>query len=237
MKRAALSLLLICLLLSGCARPAAVSATVESAPVPAAETPRESLASPAEPLRLTRDVRPLGEGYVVYPRAEGSRAEEINEALYQAVASAAAGLEQAIFTDYRIEHNADGIYSVLLYVRDFNTDELLFLLPLNFSTRTGGLYALSDLFPGEDQGWRFLISELAGRYAEEAGITLLSGLLPAAADQAFYITSGDIVLTYRLYEVATYGAGCPELRVSLHALADYITEESPLYRVMEGSGV
>ena len=208
------------------------TATVEAAPTAAPEVSQNPDDTDGAPLEIARDVRPYGAGYIVYPRVFGQTAETINTAVCDAVAQRAREYAGAIFTRYRIEYNDDGIYSILISVHDFETDELLFLVPLTFDSITGERRRISDYLFDDTETWRTVLPDMITEQAELSNMTLLSDIAPITDEQDFYITNRYIVIVYRLYEVATYSAGSPEFRLPISELRQYIREGSALLRLL-----
>ncbi len=224
---------LLCVLLCACVCGCAIApedggpAIVQPAASPE-PTPAQTAETGGAPLSITRDVRALGDGYVVYPRVvSGGAADVINAGIYDAVAVCAKTLNAPVFTSYRIEYNGDGIFSVLMYINDFNTDQLLALVPLNFYAATGDSMYINDCFD-DSASWRAALAYMVQEQATASGYTLLGDVLPISDEQGFYFTGGYIVLVYRLYEIATYDAGMPEIYISISLLKSYIAENGPL---------
>lgn len=206
------------------------TAVVEPGQTEQTQQPQMSTADTdsATPLLISRDVKGYKDGYIVYPRVIGTAAESINASIYNEVTKRANEQSRPIFTDYRIEYNSDGIFSVLIYVWDFSTDELLFIVPLTYNARTGKKQEIIDMLDAENDRWRRLIPQMITIQAQSRGIMLLNDLLPISDTQEFYITDEYLVLVYRVYEIATYDAGSPVFPIQISALKEYISQSSPL---------
>ena len=210
-----------------------MTATVETAPTPQPQAPADPAVQGVQPLEIARDVRAFGSGYIVYPRVFGVSAEKINSGIYDAVSGRAADYEGAIFTRYRIKYNDHGIFSAVIRAYDFNSDELLFSVPVNFDAMTGEKRRISDYLYDENDLWRTVLPDMITAQAEQRELMLLSDIAPITDDQDFYITGGYLVVVYRAYEIATFAAGAPEFRLPLEELEPYIREGSALWALVE----
>ena len=62
------------------------------------------------PLTIIRAVESCGDGYIVYPKVlYCAHGEEINRSICELTAQRAASVSTAIFTQYRIEYNRNGL--------------------------------------------------------------------------------------------------------------------------------
>ena len=197
---------------------------------------RRAVAAPVEeddvfaPLAVARCVCRIDSSYIVFPKVEGEAAEAINSAVCSAVMGRAEYLGIPVFTDYRVEYNRNGIFSIRMFLYDMYGDEdaCIECIPLTFSSETGELYRISDFFDSEDQHWRGRIPDIITSQAADCQMVLLSDILPISDDRAFYITDEAVVIMYDLYEIATYAAGEPEFEIPVDDIAECLDESSVL---------
>lgn len=172
-----------------------------------------------------------GDCYMVYPQVQDAAgADLINDTIRTKVAEQARALEVPVFACYKVEYNRNGIFSLRMLLHDFygEIEECLSCVYMTFNVETGELYTLSDFFNSEDQSWRGRIPDIITTQAVNSNIVLLSDILPVSDDQPFYITEDGVVITYDLYEIATYSAGEPEFEIAVGELAEYIAPDGIL---------
>lgn len=199
-----------------------------------ATTPTPGPDDGVAPLTIIRAVESCGEGYIVYPKVlYCEHGEEINQAICDITAQRAESVCTAIFTQYRIEYNRNGLFSLRMELYDLYGDgnELLKTLFFTFDVSTGQLCGVGDLLDQDDTRWRGIMPDIVMAQAEAQGITLLSDVMPIGDDQKFYITQDELVLAYELYEIATWSAGAPEFAIPISQLSDFIPADSPLKKV------
>ncbi len=186
------------------------------------------------PLTIIRAVESCGDGYIVYPKVlYCAHGEDINRSICELTAQRAASVSTAIFTQYRIEYNRNGLFSLRMELYDLYGDgnELLKTLFFTFDVSNGQLCSVGDLLDATDTRWRGIMPDIVMAQAEARGITLLSDVMPIGDDQKFYITQDELVLAYELFEIATWSAGAPEFAIPITQLADFIPSDSPLKKV------
>lgn len=186
------------------------------------------------PLTIIRAVESCGDGYIVYPKVlYCAHGEDINRSICELTAQRAASVSTAIFTQYRIEYNRNGLFSLRMELYDLYGDgnELLKTLFFTFDVSNGQLCSVGDLLDPTDTRWRGIMPDIVMAQAEARGITLLSDVMPIGDDQKFYITQDELVLAYELFEIATWSAGAPEFAIPITQLADFIPSDSPLKKV------
>lgn len=186
------------------------------------------------PLSIIRAVESCGEGYIVYPKVlYCAHGDAINQFICEITAQRAESVCTAIFTQYRIEYNRNGLFSLRMELYDLYGDgnELLKTLFFTFDVSTGELCSIGDLLDPTDTRWRGIMPDIVMAQAEARGITLLSDVMPIGDDQKFYITQDELVLAYELYEIATWSAGAPEFAIPISQLSDFIPADSPLKKV------
>ena len=186
------------------------------------------------PVRVVRGISPYNGGYILYPEIQNTdTAQSINESMCSAVAAKAQNLHAPIFTDYRVEHNHDGIFSVRIYLYDLYGSEgrCLESVSLNYDVNSGELCRISDIFDDSNDRWRGLIPDIVTAQAQDRDITLLNDLMPIDDGQEFYVTDDSVVLVYDVYEIATYSAGAPEFCIPIGQVGEFIDDNGPLGRV------
>lgn len=192
------------------------------------ETPAEE--PPQGVLAVTRCACQIGSSYIVYPRAEGETGKLINDAICSAVSSRAEELGIAVFADYRVEYNRNGIFSLRMFLYDMygDADTSIDCVPLTFNSENGQLYRISDFFDSDSDLWRGRIPDIIAAQAEEYQMVLLGDVMPISDDRSFYITDEAVVIMYDLYEITTYSAGEPEFEIAVDDIAECIDDTSAL---------
>ncbi|MDO5110946.1 MAG: RsiV family protein [Clostridia bacterium] len=234
MKRIGLICLLLCLLLSGCAS--------EETAVPDAAQTEIVLATPkAEhrypsgdltPLRIERGNLEIANGVILYPKAvSGDYADAINAFICDNTKACAEGFAAQVFTEYRIEYNDKGLFSLMMFIRETETDALLYCMPLNFDIASGLPCDLAYFFDPNDEGWRDALAQAVEQEAKSNDTVLLHAIAPVLDDRPFYISDHGLVIQYRLYEISTYSAGWPEFTVPIASVREYLAPNSPLTRL------
>lgn len=168
---------------------------------------------------------------VVYPALQGTEnAEAINASMRENIMAKAAELNVAAFTDYRVEYNRNGIFSirVFLYGLYDSSGTCLGTTALTYDVTTGELCKISDLFDKDNQYWRGRIPDMITYQAQESDILLLSELLPIDDDREFFITDDCIVILYNKYEISTASAGEPEFEIQVEDVREYVGDDSVL---------
>lgn len=192
------------------------------------------------PLSIVRGVQSFGEGYIVYPKVlYCAYAQQINDSMLALAADRAQQVSAAIFTKYRIEYNRNSLFSLRMEFYDLYEGEesaRLETIYMTYDVQTGQLCALRDLFDQEDERWRGVMPDIITAQAEARGITLLCDVMPITDGQQFFLTEGEVVLVYQLYEIATYAAGEPEFALPISQLGEFIPEDSPLARAIAEQG-
>lgn len=224
-----------------CSAPATVSITLDETEQEQlllddlqANTPTPGPDDGVAPLTIIRAVESCGDGYIVYPKVlYCAHGEEINQSICDITAQRAESVCTAIFTQYRIEYNRNGLFSLRMELYDLYGDgnELLKTLFFTFDVATGRLCGVGDLLDRDDTRWRGIMPDIVMAQAEAQGITLLNDVMPIGDDQKFYITQDELVLAYELYEIATWSAGAPEFAIPISQLSDFIPADSPLKKV------
>lgn len=242
-KRAAgIIALLLCFSLFGCSKKTAGESEQSSDAVSVSEEivevkPSVHIDYPSgdrSPLEIERDYSENEEGYVLYPKViSGAYADKINNEICAQIQDYAEKQQRQIFTEYRIEMNSEGLFSIMIFIRDLQSNELLFQLPMTFDTASGELCDISYFFDPNDSGWRSAAAGLAEKNAEQNGIDLLNGVPEINDGQSYYLTDQSLVLQYGIYEVSTYSAGWPEFELSVDELRPYLAQNSPLLRVLD----
>jgi len=182
------------------------------------------------PLSIVKSASRCGVCSIIYPRVIGGEAaERINEAVCAAACARVAAIGSPAFTDYSVEYNRNGLFSIRMYIYDLYETNSGWLdsFSLNFNAQTGEQLTVNNLF-SKDGKWRGEIPDLIAEQAVETDMVLLSELPPICDDQQFYITSNGIVLTYGLYEIATYSAGEPEFCITVNDVANYVADDSAI---------
>lgn len=191
------------------------------------------------PLAVVRCVCRIGDSYIVFPKVEGGAGETINSAVCAAVMDRAEYLGISVFTDYRVEYNRNGIFSIRMFLYDMYGEEeaRIDCVPLTFNSETGELYHISDFFDSEDQNWRGRIPDIITAQAADYQMVLLSDILPISDDRQFYITDEAVVLMYDLYEIATFSAGEPEFEIPVDDIAECLDDTSVLNAMLPSDPV
>ncbi len=234
MKRIGLILLLLCLLLYGCANEAAAvpdaaqTEIVIATPKPARQYPSGDLS----PLSMERGNMEITNGVILYPKVStGAYADAINTVICEKTREKAEMFDMQVFTEYRIEYNDKGLLSLMMFIREAETDGLLACLPLTFDTASGSLCELAYFFDPNDETWRETIAQRVEEEAKNNDMALLHDITAIEDNRPFYISENGIVIQYRLYEIAAYSAGWPEFTVPIAHVRDQLAPNSPLTRI------
>lgn len=231
-------LLTALLFLCGCSKPADVRQPtaaltelgenmIEVAPVLRRDYPKGDMSA----LEIERDTQEYNGGYILYPKVlSGTRAEKINEEMCRRIRAKAEEMNAQIFTEYRIEANAAGLFSVLFSILDLNSNDLLDVFPLTFDTASGEVCEIEYYFEPNNEEWRSALAELAEKDAKNKGMSLLGGIPPIGDERDYFINGGKLVLQYHLYEIAVHADGTPQLEIPIGELTQYLAKDSPLLR-------
>ena len=227
-------LLLLCLLLCGCAseetvKPdAAQTEIVLATPKPERRYPSGDL----QPLSMERGNMEIANGVILYPKVSaGGFADAINTIVCEKTKESAETLDFQVFTEYRIEYNDKGLLSLMMFIRKAETDELLSCLPLTFDTASGLLCDLAYFFDPNDETWREALAKRVQEEANNNSTILLRDIPPIEDGQPFYISEEGLVIHYRLYEISTYSAGWPEFTIPITSVREQLAPNSPLTRI------
>jgi len=196
-----------------------------------AEASSQQEKNPDGPIALASHASSMGDCYIIFPQVQGvEAADAINDVMCSRVKERADELGLSVFTEYRVEYNRNGIFSVRIFLYDLYGagERHLDCIPLTFNADTGELLSISDLFSGGDNRWRGRIPDMIAAQAADDEMILLNDLLPISDDRDFYITNEAVVIMYDLYEISIYSAGEPEFQIPVDELAEYLGEASPL---------
>ena len=118
------------------------------------------------PLTIIRAVESCGDGYIVYPKVlYCAHGEDINRSICELTAQRAASVSTAIFTQYRIEYNRNGLFSLRMELYDLYGDgnELLKTLFFTFDK------AVRIRPTRAERVWSFCLSGTADVYEARLG--------------------------------------------------------------------
>lgn len=129
-----------------------------------------------------------------------------------------------VFTEYRVEYNRNGIFSVRIFMYDLydESNTCLGSMALTYDVATGALCKISDLFDENNQYWRGRIPDMITAQAKDSDMLLLNDLLPIDDDREFYITEDGIVIVYNKYEITTASEGEPEFEIQVEDVKEYV---------------
>lgn len=188
-------------------------------------------------LEITRGVISNSEGVLLYPYIEGEHAEKINASIKNDVIACADEAEAQVFTTYKITNNSKGIFSAVISVQDAETEELISVLPLNYSVESGEKLSIADYFNEESDRWRRILPDIVTLQAQDKGLTLLCDVMPVTDEQLYYISGDKLVLVYRQYEITTYVNPAPQFSIPISQLAEFLNSESPLIRLTSSNAL
>lgn len=130
---------------------------------------------------------------------------------------------------YSIEFNRYGLMSFLMICTGRTGRELI-TETANFDSDTGRRAYLSDCF-GSGADYSARLMEIVERTAESEGYTFL-GERPAIDDSTpFIFVYGGISLLFPEYEVFTYDAGSPRIKIPLSSVAGSVQQDGLLNRL------
>lgn len=168
---------------------------------------------------------------IVYPALQNeSTADMINASMRENIMAKAKKLNMAAFTEYRVEYNRNGIFSVRIFMYDLydESNTCLGSMALTYDVETGALCKISDLFDENNQYWRGRIPDMITAQAKDSDMLLLNDLLPIDDDREFYITEDSIVIVYNKYEITTASQGEPEFEIQVEDVKEYVGDDSVL---------
>ena len=185
---------------------------------------------PGAPLAVAGCACRIGDSYILFPKVDCAAEEIINSAICTAVMERAEQLGIAVFADYKVEYNRNGIFSIRMFLYDMYGDNeaCIDCIPLTFNSETGERYRISDFFDSENQNWRGRIPDIITAQAADFQMVLLSDIMPISDDRPFYITDEAVVIMYDLYEIATFSAGEPEFEIAVDDIAECLDDTSAL---------
>ncbi len=100
-----------------------------------------------------------------------------------------------------------------------------------FNLANGRLYQLSDLFVANSD-YIERISGMIKEQIEEQDLPLLRPFERINPNQGYYLEVNDLVIYFQVYEYTPYSVGIPEFRIPYTAIADILTPDSPIRRIM-----
>ncbi|MBR6108162.1 MAG: DUF3298 domain-containing protein [Clostridia bacterium] len=190
--------------------------------------------STGEPLRhplviITKRMQVNG-CLVSYPFVCDDNTTILNRSIESAFTEFAAYCESPGCTvSYTVEFNRYGLLSLLLSCvtgdgRTVLTDAA------NFDADSGLRVYLSDCF-GEGSDYAEKLRDIVLKTVENRGYTLLASE-PAIGDGTLFLfTFGGIYVMFREYELCTYEAGEPRIKITLGALASCTSQDGLLNRL------
>lgn len=131
---------------------------------------------------------------------------------------------------YSVEFNRFGLFSVIMTCSITGGKELV-SRTANFDSDTGTRVYLSDCFGKGSESYGTGLEDIVRRYAESSGETVLAELPEISDDTDFLFASDGIYLLFREYELFTFDAGAPRIKITLGALADCIQPDGLLNRL------
>lgn len=132
--------------------------------------------------------------------------------------------------DFSIEFNNYGLVSFLM--TSFDRDGGAFFVDAaSFNSDNGRRVRLSDCFGSIETDYTSRLRDIVTRYIEANKLTLVSEIPPINDDSLFLFTYDGLFLVYREYELATYDAGMPRIRVKLSNVMDLLAHDGLLNRV------
>lgn len=168
---------------------------------------------------------------IVYPAIQDvPTADIINASMRENIMAKANELNTSVFTEYRVEYNRNGIFSLRIFLYDLydESNTCLGSIALTYDVETGDLCRISDLFDENNQHWRGRIPDMITAQAEDSDMLLLNDLLPIDDDREFYITEDGIVIVYNKYEITTASEGEPEFEIQVEDVKEYVSDDSVL---------
>ncbi|WP_312029567.1 DUF3298 and DUF4163 domain-containing protein [Paenibacillus sedimenti] len=134
---------------------------------------------------------------------------------------------------YELKTNERHILSLSLinYAFSGGAHGLTIQKSLTFSTETGKLYALKDLFkPGSNYVAR--LTAMIQAQIKARNIPLLVDFTSIRPDQDYYIADKALVVYFQVYELAAYVYGFLYFPISVYDIQDIIDENGPLGKML-----
>lgn len=176
-----------------------------------------------EPLSLVRHEEMTGgRSIMLYPTVADEDYGYISSLIARRIRSAIRSIDSAVYTSFRVMCNECGVLSMVIYLYDLETDELIERLPLTFDLDVDGEIELSDCFEEGDGAWRGELPQLIEDAAALSNTILLSEIAPPEDDALFYLTHDSIVIMYRPYEVTLMSKPWPEFEIALADVGEWL---------------
>ncbi|NMO95096.1 DUF3298 and DUF4163 domain-containing protein [Paenibacillus lemnae] len=179
--------------------------------------------------------------FIQYPQVRGLASRQAEERINRTITmtlqemeriqqTVQTGTNPQITVHYEIKTNERGILSLLLSNYTYSTPMAhgyTAAKGLTFSTASGQLYRLSDLFKPGSNYEAVLIAEV-NRQIKERNLPVLNNPVTVQRDQDFYLADKALVLFYPLYAITPYYVGIPMFPISVYTLQPIIAENGPL---------
>ncbi len=136
---------------------------------------------------------------------------------------------QELIGQFEIKTNSRGILSLTITVYSFTggAHGMTVVKSLLFSSRTGYLYGLHDLF-SRPSDYITKLSNIIDTKIKEWDIPLFDEFTKIRDDQDFYLADHALVLYFQLYEITPYAVGFPYFTIPLLDIQEMIKPNGPL---------
>lgn len=168
---------------------------------------------------------------VSYPYVCNSNMELLNISIHSAVAEFAADCEtEGAAVSCTVEFNRYGLLSVFA-VCELSDGRVINSDTLNFDCDTGRRVCLSDCFGSSDTDCFGKLTKLLAKSIEDSGYTVIGGE-PVIDDSTLFLFAYDgLFLVFREYELFSYDAGAPRIKIRLASIAENIAADGLLNRL------
>jgi hypothetical protein len=168
---------------------------------------------------------------VKYPYVCNANMELLNISIHSAVTEFVADCEtEGASIECTVEFNRYGLLSLLAVCtlpngKTVNTDAM------NFDCDTGRRVCLSDCFGSSDTDCFGKLTKLLAKSIEDSGYTVIGGE-PVIDDSTLFLFAYDgLFLVFREYELFSYDAGAPRIKIRLASIAENIAADGLLNRL------
>ena len=128
------------------------------------------------------------------------------------------------YSQYTLSYNKNGYLSLVVdyYSYTGGAHGMTNKVAYNYDLKTGKEIALADIFKKEFSYKKYMNKEITSQMKNSKDIFFYDdgGFKTIADKQPYYISDGNIVIYFQLYEIAPYAAGFPEFRIPFSSVQD-----------------
>lgn len=168
---------------------------------------------------------------VKYPYVCNANMELLNISIHSAVTEFVADCEtEGASIECTVEFNRYGLLSLLAVCtlpngKTVNTDAM------NFDCDTGLRVGLHECFGKTEADYKARLNDLLRKSIQSQGLTVIGSDPEVNDDTLFLFTYDGIFLLFREYELFSYDAGAPRIKIKLASVFDLLAPDGLLNRV------